>query len=202
MSATRNASRATSNTVRYSTNLIRKLRIEEHKAEQRQRMSAILGIGSFCFLALAMIYGALNIWSMENVIRVESQNLQRLQNEFTKYTTSLDIVDKADVEQLNGLQTAGIFWSKKLAALGQHLPDGYRLRSIQYDPGGLRIAGTAQYSPAQDELIALQDYLRKLEKDSLFNQHFASIRLTSAKRSAEVSEGMDFQFFAESKTKR
>jgi Tfp pilus assembly protein PilN len=191
----------TSQSVRYTTNLIRKLRIEEQKAEQRQRLSAILGIGSFCFLALALVYGILNIWSMENVIRVESQNLERLQNEFNKYTTTLDIVDKADVEQLNGLQTSGIFWSKKLAALGQHLPDGYRLRSIQYDPAGLRIGGIAQYSNEQDELIELQRYLRKLEQDSLFTRHFASVRLTSARRSDDATEGMSFQFFAESKNK-
>ncbi len=189
-------------TVRYTTNLIRTLRNEEQKFEQRRRLTAIFALGSFVFLVLASVYTFLNYWSMQTVLDVESQNLERLKAEFKNYTLSADIVDKNDVELLNGLQTAGIFWSKQLAVLGQYLPQGYWLKSIRYESSGLRVSGYSQTSSSQDEVVLLQEYLGKLEQDSLFSKHFPKVRLTHAERNQENGGGLNFEFLAAGKSKK
>lgn len=186
--------------VRYTTNLIRTLRLEEKKDEQRQRLTRILATGSALLLVIAILYSAVNIWSMQNVLNVENENLQRLKSEFNKYTASLETIDKNDVETLSKLQLSSIFWSRKLAALGQHLPEGYWLKSISYQGDALRVAGFANTHSEQDELIDLQHYLLALGQDSTFNKQFKNIRLASASRT-EGEGGLSFEFTAESATK-
>lgn len=183
--------------VRYTTNLIRTLRIEERKAEQLQRLTAILTTGSFAFLGLAILYGVLNFWSMNAVIQVETDNLNHLREEYKKYQATQETVDKGDVELLNQLQTGGIFWSKKLAALGRHLPEGHLLNSIKFEGSNLRVTGMTGPEAGQDDLLVLQRYLQDLEKDPTFNQDFPKLRLTSVLRGKDSQNGMSFEFLAE-----
>jgi Tfp pilus assembly protein PilN len=188
--------------VRYSTNLIRTLRSQEAKSEQRQRLTAIFAIGGFTLLSLAVVFAALNIWSMAKVLTVETQNLDRLKQEYQKYTVSKDIIDKADIELLDNLQTSNIFWSKKLAVLGRHLPAGCSLTDLRFQDDNLQVTGIAQSLPDQNELLVLEKYLQDLRTDPNFNQHFSSVRLTTASRHADGAGSVAFDFVAQNRNKR
>ncbi len=188
-------------TVRYTTNLIRTLRMEEKKDEQRERLTRILATGSAVLLLMAILYSAVNIWSMQNVLKVENENLQRLKAEFTKHTASRETIDKNDVETLSQLQLSSIFWSRQLAALGQHLPEGYWLKAISFQGTDLRVSGFANTNSSQDELVELQRYLLDLGQDSTFKKQFSNIRLASATRNEDEGR-LSFEFTAENATKK
>jgi Tfp pilus assembly protein PilN len=181
--------------VRYRTNLIRTLRVEEKRDEQRQRLTRILVVGSLCLLAISVIYTGLNIWSMQSVLRVESENLARLKAEYAKYNASKEIIDKSDVETLNQLQLSSIFWSRKLVALGQHLPEDYWLKSIAFQNKDLKVTGSANPSMDEGVLLGLQKYVESLLADTAFSKEFPIVRLSNATRpSSETS--LSFEFVA------
>jgi Tfp pilus assembly protein PilN len=184
--------------VRYRTNLIRTLRKEEKKYEQRQRLSRIFVIGSLCFLTIAILYAGLNIWSMNSVLKVETENLNRLKAEFAKYNASKETIEKSDVETLNQLQLSAIFWSRKLATLGQYLPQEYWLKTIHFQSNSLRVTGSSSAAMDQAALLTLQGYLEALVSDSTFKKEFPTVRLSNSTRAANET-GLSFEFEATGK---
>jgi hypothetical protein len=177
----------------YRLNLIRDLREREFRVERRKRLAVILGLGCFGFFLLSLIYSALTMWQMERVLSSEKDKLNRLQQEYRKYTATRLIVDKSDIELLSGLQGKGIFWTRKLAAMAKHLPDNYWITSFKYSNGELRVMGYGLAGPRQDQLMILDDYTNQLRTDTSFADVFPIIYLNSAERREEGGRvGFDF----------
>lgn len=166
----------------YHLNLIRDLREKERKVERQKRLSVILGLGCFGFFLLSLIYSGLTIWQMERVLTNEGKKLAYLKQEYNKYTAARLIVDKSDVELLDGLQSKGIFWTRKLAALAKHLPESYAITSFKFSRGQIDVTGNGSAGPKQDQLLILDDYLGKLRSDTAFSDVFPLVFLNSADR--------------------
>jgi hypothetical protein len=177
----------------YRINLIRDLREREHRVERQKRLSVILSLGCFGFFALSLIYSGLTIWQMEHVINLEKDKLRRLEFEYQKYTATKLIVDKSDIELLNSLQGKGIFWTRKLAAIAKHLPDGYSITVFDYQQGMLHVRGHGVPGPEQDQLLVLDQYLNDLRADTSFSNIFTRVFLNMADRNGEGGKvGFDF----------
>lgn len=182
----------------YRLNLIRDLREREHRKERQKRLSVILSLGCFGFFAISLIYSSLTIWQMENVLVAERDKLERLKVEYQKYTATKLIVDKSDVELLNTLQGKGIFWTRKLAAIANHLPDNYSITQFDYHSQILHVKGIGTPSPQQDQLLILDEYLNRLRADTSFSNTFKNVYLNIADRGNEAGK-VSFDFSAMTK---
>lgn len=179
----------------YRLNLIRATREREKKAERRRRLAFILGTGCFGFFAISLMYSTLTIWQMENVLTLEKDKVSRLQQEYKKYTATKLIVDKADIELLGSLQVNGIFWTKKLASMANHLPENYWITNFGFFNNELKVSGFGFANPQQEQLLVLDDYLNHLKKDTTFADTFTKLKLNFAQRSGE-SGRIAFEFSA------
>ncbi len=180
----------------YRINLIRDLRDREKKKERQKRLTLILGFGCFGFFLLALVYSGLTIWQMEQVISHERKQVNRLRQEFQKYTASRLIVDKADIEQLDNLKGKGQFWTTKLAALAKYLPENYLITGFSYQNGMMRVIGFGYTTARQDHLLILDHYLNLLRRDSTFSATFSKIQLNTAVRKDEGGKvAFDFSAF-------
>lgn len=181
----------------YRINLVRALREKERKLERQRRIQALAGVACFAVLALAVAYSAFTILRMEKVLSAEKDKLLQVETEFKKYKATRAIVEKGDVELLNSLQGRGIFWTKKLAALATHLPDGYTITGFSYKGGELRVSGFGYVSSRQDQLLVLNEYLNRLRSDTTFSNVFREIYLNNAQRASENGSGkFAFEFSA------
>lgn len=182
----------------YQTNMIRAIRYEERKREQQRRRIRMLTFLSVAAIFLSSGYTAWNIYTMEQEIRAEGMELLKLEQEFRQYRKTEATVDKQDVELLNRLQGNRIFWTRKLAALAHHLPQGYHILSLNYGGNELIVTGTGDASSRQDQLIVLNSYMQSLRDDPMFSDVFKNIRLTSSSRSTDSREdAVKFEFVAE-----
>lgn len=179
----------------YRLNLIRDRREKELKSERQQRLSVILGLGCFGFFILSALYSGLTIVQMENILTIEKEKVDRLHQEYQKYTAAKLIVDKSDVELLNALQGKGVFWTRKLSALAKHLPDNYWITSFAYGNNKLIVKGHGFANIQQDQLIVLNDYLDKLRHDSTFSDTFNRLQINLSERKEDGS-GVIFDFSA------
>lgn len=179
----------------YRINLIRSQREREKEEERKHRMEVMSGIGCFVLLMLVIAYSGFTIWKMEKVLAAEKRKVDGIRSEYQKYTATRTIVDKGDVELLNNLQGRGIFWTKKLAALANHLPDNYIIKGFSYREGELKVSGHGNASSRQDQLLILDGYLKRLRSDSTFSNVFSELYLNTAFRQDEVGEGrIGFEF--------
>lgn len=179
----------------YRINLIRELRERELKSERRHRLTLILAFGCFGFFLLSVLYSGLTMWQMERVLEVENDKLNRLREEYKKYTAARLIVDKSDLELLNELQGKGVFWTKKLVALAKHLPDNYTITGFSYLNNELKVAGHGQSTQQQDQLLILDGYLNHLRADTTFSNIFKRLQLNAAERKGEGGR-VAFEFSA------
>jgi Tfp pilus assembly protein PilN len=179
----------------YRLNLIRDRREKELKSERQQRLAVILGLGCFGFFILSILYSGMTILQMERILTLEKEKVEKLQQEYRKYTAAKLIVDKADVELLNDLQTKGVFWTRKLSALAKHLPDNYWITSFTYGNSILNVKGHGFANAQQDQLIVLNEYLDKLRQDTTFSDTFTRMQMNLSERK-EDGGGVNFDFSA------
>lgn len=181
----------------YRINLVRSLREHERRAEQQRHFQALAGFSCFAILILALLYSGFTMWKMEQVLTSEEEKLEQIRNEYKKYTAARMIVDKDDVELLNNLQGRGIFWTKKLAAMANHLPDNYAITGFSYVRGELKVIGFGYVVPKQDQLLTLDAYLNRLRADSTFSDVFTQLYLNGTERKADPGPGkVSFEFSA------
>jgi hypothetical protein len=183
-------------TALYRINLIREMREREKKAEQQRSRAFTLGVACFGLFLLSLIYSGVTIWKMERVLMAEQVKLDRLKQEYRKYTAASLVVDKSDIELLNDLQGRGIFWTKKLAAMAQYLPDNYWITRFSFANDELRVSGYGMISPQQDQLLILDEYLNRLRNDKTFSDVFTNLHLNSAQRTDDGSARGAFEFSA------
>lgn len=182
----------------YTHNLVR----DQIQAEKNERKSQLLKVTlTAVFLGLlfpAVLYYVMNIITMKGVLDRERAKLHTLEEEYKKYTATRQVVDKADIELLDSLQNMRIFWTRKLAAIAQHLPDNYWITNFNYGKSNdLKVAGYGYISPQQEQLITLDDYLNRLRHDSTFNDDFRSTYLNMTRREDEGSrDRVSFEYSA------
>ncbi|MBW8888368.1 MAG: hypothetical protein JF616_11490 [Fibrobacteres bacterium] len=187
----------------YRINLIRDLREKEFRQERKRRMALIVGLGCFGFFFISVLYSALTIWQMEEVLKRERVKVDHLKQEYQKYTATRLIVDKTDLELLNSLQGKGVFWTKKLAAVAKYLPENYWITQFSFGAEHFRVSGYGFVGPQQNQLIVLNAYLDKLRADTTFTDVFKFVQLVSADRSNDAGQGRcAFEFTADTDARK
>lgn len=90
-------------------------------------------------------------------------------------------------------------WRDLLARLPALLPEGVRLKSMQFNPEGvsggerrLVLSGVLREDPHRDRTAAVTDLVAVVARDSVFASHFKSVRLLST-RSVEGSPNAEFE---------
>lgn len=187
--------------VKYEINLIRTIRLDEKKEEKNRVRILALTFLSFGILLLAIGYAVMNFHMMQQTVKFEREKLSRIEAEYRKYKETKMIVDKADIELLNQLQTRRIYWTRKLEAMASHLPNkepsSYWITQIKYKSPQFDVKGFGYISPKQEQLITIDDYLNKLRSDSTFNDVFKVCYFNSTTRSDEgVKERVTFDYSA------
>jgi len=181
--------------MKYSINLVRQARLDEHKAEKLNVRLVALNAAGFGVLALALFYGLLQVLGMNQKIDTERQNLLRIEAEYGKYKETKMVINKADIELLDRIQSGRTYWTKKLASMALHLPDNYWITKFGFDQKTFSVVGFGYISPRQEQLITLDDYLNKLRADSLYNDVFATSYLKSTARTDEgPRERVSFEY--------
>jgi hypothetical protein len=169
--------------------------VDEQKAEKLNVKLVALSAAGFGLLALAMFYGLLQILGMHQKINTEWQNKNRIEAEYRKYKETKMVIDKADIEMLDRIESSRIYWTKKLASMALHLPDNYWITKFGYEQQMFSVVGYGYISPRQEQLITLDDYLNNLRADSLYNDVFATSYLKSTVRTDEgARERVSFEY--------
>ena len=179
----------------YNINLVRTTRIEEKKGERKRLTTLVFLICALSILILSSLYTALEILRMERVLKDEGEKVARIQEEYKRYKASKTIINKADIELLDKLQHERIFWTKKLVAMAQYLPENYWITEFGYKPNSFDVHGYGYITKEQEQLITMDDYLNELRKDTTFNDVFRNTYLNLTERKDErTRERITFKY--------
>ncbi len=183
--------------MKYAINLVRTLRIDERKAEiKRVRVLTMTGV-SIGILVLSLFYSALQVLTMESKLNDERGKLARIEAEYKRYKETTMIINKADIELLNQLQSGRIFWTKKLASMALHLPDNYWITDFGFGEPSFDVKGYGYITSDQKQLVTIDDYLNLLRADTTFNDVFKQIFFNSTERRDEGKrERVSFEYSA------
>ena len=181
----------------YTINLVRKVRIDEKKAGKKRLTITVLLICCFGLLLISLLYSALQILRMENTLTEERDKVERIEKEYRQYKATQTIIDKSDIELLDRLQHNRIFWSKKLVATAQYLPENYWITKFGYGKPSFDVEGYGYISKKQEQLITMDDYLNQLRADTTFNDIFRNTYLNLTERQDEKTrERINFRYSA------
>jgi hypothetical protein len=190
--------------IKYRINLIQHIRQLELQEQMLKSTMAIITVASLALLLLSGAWAAVNLFQMNLALEKERSELSRITVEYRKYKTTRMIVDKADLELLDKLQTGRIYWTKKLAAMAYHLPNRppnpYWITRFAYENGTLNVRGFGLISPEQEQLITIDDYLNHLRADTTFSDVFGTCFMNSTGRADDaMTERVMFDYSAEHK---
>lgn len=184
--------------MKYRINLIEQVRQKERQEQVQKSTVTVISVIAFALLFLSATYSASNVIKMYQSIEMERRRLQRIEAEYRKYRAAKTMVDKADIELLDKLQTGRVFWTKKLAAMALHLPESYWITRFGYDKNIFNVRGYGFISPRQEQLITIDEYLNSLRSDTMFADVFPTVRLNSTSRDDEANrERVMFDYSAE-----
>jgi Tfp pilus assembly protein PilN len=86
-------------------------------------------------------------------------------------------------------------WRDLLARLPGLLPDGARLKNLEYNPQGvtggerkLLLTGVLRDDGRGESMAGVTDFVAQVSRDSLFSSHFRSVRLISTRASESRGE--------------
>ncbi len=183
--------------MKYKINLVKKLRLEEERAEKKRVTTFTFSMVCFALLVISLIYSTFLVLDMEGSISTIEADLKRVENEYRTYKATKMIVDKSDIELLDYLQHNRIFWSKKLAAMAQHLPENYWVTKFDYGRGSFNVKGYGYITKKQEQLLTMDDYLNLLREDAKFNDVFRKTYLNVTERKDEERrERIGFEYSA------
>lgn len=184
--------------MRYNINLIRQLRVEERRASELKDRLFTIGVSCFGLLGIATLTLTFQILSMEAKLTNEKQELARIEQEYSKYKTTKMVIDKADIERLDSLQSHRIFWTKKLVAMAIYLPEEYWIIRFNFDGRTYKVGGFGYISSEQDQLITLDEYLNKLRADPTYVDVFKTTFFSSVVRSDEENnrQRVSFEYYS------
>jgi hypothetical protein len=183
--------------MKYAINLVRTLRLEEKKIEIKRARLVAICTSCFGVLGLSLFYALLQVLSMVNTLNEEKSKVARIEQEYKQYTATNNFVDRSDIELLDKLQNKKIFWTKKIAAMAQHLPENYWVTQFVNEKNSFVVSGYGYISSNQEQLITIDDYLNLLRNDRLFNDVFKNLFLKSMSRTdEETRERISFEYLA------
>jgi hypothetical protein len=171
--------------MRYNINLVRLMRSEERKAVELRNRLFIVGLSCIGLLGIAAITFTFQVLAMEEKLSNEKMELARIEQQYSKYKAIRMVIDKADIERLDSLQTNRIFWTKKIAVMANYLPDDYWIVHFSSDGRNFKVSGFGYISPKQEQLITIDDYLNKVRADSSYKDVFKTTYFNSMSRSDE-----------------
>jgi hypothetical protein len=183
--------------MKYAVNLIRNLRAEEKKREEKRARIVMICTASFGILLVAILFAVLQVFRIMDTLSEEKDKLGRIEQEYKQYTVTNTFIDKSDIELLDKLQNKKVFWTRKIAAMAQHLPENYWITRFTFEHAVFSVSGYGYITPNQEQLISIDDYLNMMRSDRLFNDVFKYIYLTSTARTDEDSrERVSFEYIA------
>jgi hypothetical protein len=193
--------------IKYRINLIQRIRQQELQEQMLKNSMTIIVIASLTLLLLSAGWAAFNLYQMHSALVKERSELLRIEAEYSKYKTTRMIVEKADLELLDRLQTGRIFWTKKLAAMASHLPADpatpYWITRFSYENNIFNVRGYGIVTPEQEQLVTLDEYLNQLRADTTFSDVFRTCYLNSTGRADEGNvQRVLFEYSAELKKGR
>ena len=179
----------------YNINLVRATRIKEKKGERKRLTNLVFLLCALGVLLVSSLYTAFEILRMERVLTDEQDKVARIQEEYKRYKASKTIINKADIELLDKLQHERIFWTKKLVAMAQYLPENYWITDFAYDKRDFNVDGYGYITKEQEQLLTMDDYLNELRKDTTFNDVFRNTYLNLTERKDErTRERITFKY--------
>jgi Tfp pilus assembly protein PilN len=174
--------------MKYKINLFREIqRIQRETQVKRIKSVGVVSV-SFGLLGLAMFFTVLQIFAMKASVAEERRRLDRIQAEYQRYRTSMMIVNKSDIENLDKIQGNRIFWTRVLFAMARYLPASFWITRFEYEGQALTVEGYGYITPAQQQLIILDDYLNTLRADPQFGAVFKQVYLNSAIRNDDEDD--------------
>jgi Tfp pilus assembly protein PilN len=183
--------------MKYAVNLIRNLRAEEKKRDEKRGRIVMMCTACFGILMLAVLFSVLEVFRIMNTLSEETVKLKRIEQEYKQYTVTNTFIDKADIELLDKLQNKKIFWTRKIAAMAAHLPENYWITRFDFKRGLFTVSGYGYISTNQEQLITIDDYLNMLRSDRLFSDVLRNIYLTATERTdEETGERVSFEYMA------
>lgn len=184
--------------MKYNINYVRSIRQEERRAERQGRIQAALLGGGLAALSLALLYAVMQVLDMRTALAAERAELNRIAQEYRKYSEAQMTVTKADVELLSSLQERRIYWTRVIAAMAGHLPPDYWITSLEYKNNTFLVKGFGYISPQQEQLISLDTYLNDLRLDDAHAGVFPATHLKIVERRDEKQyQRVGFEFAAE-----
>jgi Tfp pilus assembly protein PilN len=174
--------------MKYAINLIRQIRIEEHKVMLLKNHIFTLAASCSGLLVIAILVLGFKILQMQISLKNERQQVNRIEMEYGKYKATKMVIDKADIERLDSLQANRTYWTKKIAAMAYYLPENYWITKFSFDGKMFNVGGYGYITQDQQQLITLDDYLNKLRADSTFNDVFKTTYFNSVQRSDEEGQ--------------
>lgn len=180
--------------MKYRLNLVRDIQREQRAAQSRRVKMVTLTSASFGLLVLSLFYTVLQVLAMQDAVSQEKMRLKRIRMEYQHYRTSMMIVNKSDIENLDKLQDSRIFWTKKLVTLARYLPPNFWITRFAFDNKALTVEGYGYISPQQQQLITLNEYLNTLRDDAAFNDVFRQVYLNSAVRNDDEQKRARISF--------
>jgi len=179
--------------IRYRMNLVKSLRVAEKRSLKHKSWAAMLVLVIFAVLILSAGFAFMRVTAMESTLERERQKLKRVEAEYQTYQSTQAVIDKADIELLNQIQTNRIYWTRKLEAMASHLPEedpiSYWITRFGYRGADFSVSGFGYITERQEQLLALDEYLIKLRNDPTYADVFGRTNLRSAIRSDETERG-------------
>jgi Tfp pilus assembly protein PilN len=175
-------------------NLVKTVRETEKRHLKHKANMVLMSFICFGLLVFSGFYVFSQIMAMESTLAREKDKLRMIEAEYRNYHEATSVIDKADIELLNQLQSNRIYWTRKLEAMASHLPDeqpvsywitkfGYRDNSKTFTVGGY-----GYITQRQEQLLALDSYLNNLRADANFSDVFSSTFLKSTERQDDNSK--------------
>ncbi|MCL2220072.1 MAG: hypothetical protein FWC23_08190 [Chitinispirillia bacterium] len=179
--------------IKYRMNLVKSLRMAEKRAARYRTWAVFVVLAGLAALALSGFFVFLRVTEMELALEVERSKLKAIEAEYEIYQEMQAVIDKADIELLNQIQTDRIYWTKILEAMASHLPEedpiSYWITKFGYRSNTYSVQGFGYITERQEQLLALDNYLNKLRTDANYSSAFGSTYLKSATRSDESDRG-------------
>lgn len=175
-------------------------RREAFQKEQARARRRVLRLGLWLtyFGALAVVMGlyGLNCASMNSRVKNLERQTARLRQAQAGERAWEPSAEDAAQAQAALLSTR--IWRDRLARLGEILPPGARIQSLQFNPDNTSGAGAkfvitgAIRAPGADRMQSVMGFVDRLSRDSVFTAGLGTVRLATTRASAAGGDEADF----------
>lgn len=171
--------------MKYKINMVSELRAKERRDYLNEiKLSAVVFV-TMGMLFMSMFYSGIQVLRMQGELFQAQRKLKLLEMEYERYQATNMSINKEDLMLLDSLQRTRFFWTKKLSAMAQPLPENYWVNAIEFKNDKLRVDGFGYIDDKQKQLITLDDYLNIIRFDSNFSTGLPVVSLVETRRDDE-----------------